>query len=166
MASLIVENAGVSYAGPSGPVQALDRVSLELRSGEVVVALGPSGCGKSTLLGLMAGFQTPSQGRVLANGRPVRGPGADRGVVFQDDALMPWLNAEDNVAFGLRLRGCRASSGAARRAACWAGWGWKPSPATRSARCPAACASAWPARALAADPDFLLLDEPWARWTR
>ncbi|AXT44745.1 taurine ABC transporter ATP-binding protein [Chromobacterium rhizoryzae] len=161
MASLIVENAGVSYAGPSGPVQALDRVSLELRSGEIVVALGPSGCGKSTLLGLMAGFQTPSQGRVLANGRPVRGPGADRGVVFQDDALMPWLNAEDNVAFGLRLRGVSREQrrSEARRMLSWVGLeafaGHALSQMSGGMRQRLGLA-----RALAADPDFLLLDEP------
>ncbi len=105
MAVLSVDDVSVTFAGRRGPVQALDNVSLDVRSGEVVVALGASGCGKSTLLGLMAGFERPTRGTVTIDGRAVNGPGSDRAVVFQDDALMPWLSALDNVAFGLKLRG-------------------------------------------------------------
>jgi taurine transport system ATP-binding protein len=105
MAVLAVNDVSVTFAGRRGPVRALDKVSVEVRSGEVVVALGASGCGKSTLLGLMAGFEKPTTGTVQVDGRTITGPGSDRAVVFQDDALMPWQSALDNVAFGLKLRG-------------------------------------------------------------
>ena len=83
-------------------VQALRDVSLQIEENEFVCLLGPSGCGKSTLLNLVAGFDRPSGGRVLFDGEPVRQPGPDRGVVFQEPTLFPWLTCEQNVAFGLR----------------------------------------------------------------
>lgn len=98
-------SAGVTYRSRNGAVEALKDISLDLAPGEIVVALGASGCGKSTLLGLFAGFVRATAGQVLCDGVPITGPGPDRAVVFQDDALMPWLSAQDNVAFGLRLQG-------------------------------------------------------------
>lgn len=107
MSHLNIEAVNVVFpAGPHvPPIQALKDVNLEIRSGEFVVALGASGCGKSTLLNLLAGFLAPSSGQIRLNGSPVIGPGADRSVVFQRHALMPWLNVIDNVAFGLKLQG-------------------------------------------------------------
>jgi NitT/TauT family transport system ATP-binding protein len=84
---------------------ALSEVSLDVREGEFICLLGPSGCGKSTLLNLIAGFDRPDAGEVLAGGRRVEGPGADRVVVFQEPALFPWMNVRANVEFGLKLAG-------------------------------------------------------------
>jgi taurine transport system ATP-binding protein len=107
MGSLHVDHVTVEFpVGPNTPpVKALSDVDLEIQQGEFVVALGASGCGKSTLLNLLAGFLSPSVGQIKLNGTIVEGPGADRAVVFQKHALLPWLNVIDNVAFGLKLRG-------------------------------------------------------------
>ena len=111
MGKLVVNHASVMFPTGSGkpPIQALQDVNLEINSGDFVVALGASGCGKSTLLNMLAGFLSPSSGEVVLNNQVVQGPGADRAVVFQRHALLPWLNVIDNVAFGLKLRGIGAA---------------------------------------------------------
>jgi NitT/TauT family transport system ATP-binding protein len=84
---------------------AVERLDLEVRENEFLCVVGPSGCGKSTLISGIAGFLAPVSGELTMNGRPIRGPGPDRGVVFQEYALMPWLRVIDNVAFGLKMKG-------------------------------------------------------------
>lgn len=108
---LEVQDASVTFPGANGgePVEALQKINLHINKGDFVVALGSSGCGKSTLLNLIAGFLSPSSGRVLLDDKDVQGPGADRAVVFQKNALMPWLNVADNVKFGLKLLGTPAA---------------------------------------------------------
>ena len=105
--ALEIRGASVVFPARDGhsSVEALHSIDLTLDEGDFVVTLGASGCGKSTLLNLIAGFLSPSTGQVLLDGREIRSPGADRSVVFQKHALMPWLNVRENVAFGLKLQG-------------------------------------------------------------
>ncbi|MCJ0973228.1 MAG: ABC transporter ATP-binding protein [Pseudomonas sp.] len=86
-------------------VTALDNVSIQVKRNEFLCLLGPSGCGKSTLLNMIAGFDKPSSGTVTVGGQVITEPGADRGVVFQQANLMPWLSVWENVAFHLKMRG-------------------------------------------------------------
>jgi NitT/TauT family transport system ATP-binding protein len=103
-AKLVVEGVTKWFTSSRNVIQALDNVSLSVAEGELVCLLGPSGCGKSTLLDIIAGLTKPDQGRVLADGVPVEGPGRQRLVMFQESALFPWLDAFGNVMFGLKLR--------------------------------------------------------------
>jgi ABC-type nitrate/sulfonate/bicarbonate transport system ATPase subunit len=99
-----VDLKGVSKRYPGAPVEALRTLDLPIEDGEFVCLVGASGCGKSTLLRIVAGFERATTGQVLVRGKPVTGPGPDRGVVFQDYGLFPWLSVAENVAYGPRQR--------------------------------------------------------------
>src|SRR5207244_7861839 len=94
-----------TYGSDRGNTTALGNLSLTIKSGEFVCVLGSSGCGKTTLLNILAGFVIPSRGDVRINGKRIVGPSSERGVVFQDYSLFPWLTALANVEFGLRMAG-------------------------------------------------------------
>lgn len=106
MTMLMIEQVSRTFPGVRGgpPTRALDPVTLAIAENDFVTILGPSGCGKSTLLRIVAGLDRPTTGRVVLGGRSVRGPGADRGMVFQSYTLFPWLTVAENIAFGLRER--------------------------------------------------------------
>lgn len=155
---LTLSHLNARYAG----TLALQDINLTIGDGEMVVVLGPSGCGKTTLLNLVAGFLQPESGSIMLNGNTVTGPGAERGVVFQHEGLLPWRNVLDNVAFGLQLAG--SSKGARRDVAqrmlkkvglddAGNKYIWQLSGGMRQ--------RVGIARALAADPQLLLLDEPF-----
>jgi ABC-type nitrate/sulfonate/bicarbonate transport system ATPase subunit len=91
--------------GAIAPVVALHETSFTVHDGEFICLLGPSGCGKSTVINMVAGFEAPTAGRITLGGRVIDRPGGDRGVVFQEESLYPWLTLRENVEFGLRLRG-------------------------------------------------------------
>lgn len=144
-------------------VQALEPVTLDIPSGAFVCLLGPSGCGKSTLLNILAGFEPVTEGEVLMDGAPVRGPSPQRGVVFQQGALFTWMTVLDNVAFGpVALgKGQKEAEAIARRFLDMVGL------SAFSHRYPYELSGGMQqrvgiARALANDPEILLMDEPFA----
>jgi NitT/TauT family transport system ATP-binding protein len=162
-AKIRFENVSKVFQARGAEVSALDDITFDVHSGEFLVVVGPSGCGKSTLLDLLGGLSTPTSGRILVDGVAVTGPGLDRGIVFQQYALLPWRTALGNVEFGLeakgvprRDRGPRARgfldlvglSGFADRYPHELSGGMKQRVAI--------------ARSLAFDPDILLMDEPFA----
>ncbi|ODT16690.1 MAG: ATP-binding protein [Mesorhizobium sp. SCN 65-12] len=141
---------------------ALDRFSLDVADGEFVTVVGPSGCGKSTALNIAAGLLAPSEGEVLIDGKGVDGPGPERGMIFQQYALFPWLTVRQNVEFGLRIKGEPA---ARRRETAehfidLVGLGHFADalPKTLSGGMKHRCAIA---RAYAVNPSVLLMDEPF-----
>ncbi|WP_332751639.1 ABC transporter ATP-binding protein [Hydrogenophaga sp.] len=142
--------------------QALLPVDFEVNDNDFVTILGPSGCGKSTLLRIVAGLERPSTGRAILDGRPVEGPGADRGMVFQSYTLFPWLTVAQNIRFGLRERGMSEADQKDRSAYFMAKVGLRgfenhfPKQLSGGMQQRTAIA-----RALANDPKILLLDEPF-----
>ena len=103
-AKVAVENVSKVFVTKRGSVEALENISLQVNEGQFACLVGRSGCGKSTLLNIIAGLEKPDSGRVLADGRSVTEPGADRMMMFQESALFPWLNVIENVLFGLKLK--------------------------------------------------------------
>ncbi|MGW7056067.1 ABC transporter ATP-binding protein [Streptomyces sp. NPDC054887] len=150
-------------ARPAAGLTALDGIDLEIAAGEFVVVVGPSGCGKSTLLDLLGGLTPPSSGRILLDGVPVTGAGLDRGIVFQQYALLPWRTACGNVEFGLEATGVprRERAERAREYLDLVGLtGFEdrhPHELSGGMRQRVAIA-----RSLAYDPEVLLMDEPFA----
>lgn len=104
---IVIRDMSVIFG--EGPDQfiAVDRVSVDIAAGEFLCIVGPSGCGKSTVMNAIAGFEFPTEGSVTLDGAPIEGPGADRGMVFQQPTLFPWKNVRANVAHG---RGCMAGA--------------------------------------------------------
>ncbi|ETH47479.1 ABC transporter, ATP-binding protein [Bordetella pertussis H921] len=113
MSHISVTQLSKTYPGVT-PVHALDQIDLQVAEGEFVALLGPSGCGKSTLLNLIAGFEAPSGGELRVGGGAVARPGPERGVVFQEAALFPWINVWENVVFGPKIAGLSRREYAAR----------------------------------------------------
>jgi sulfonate transport system ATP-binding protein len=159
------KNVSVRFPTPSGgEMHVVDNVTYDIRQREFVSVIGPSGCGKTTMMNMVAGFMEPSSGSVTLDGKPIIGPGPDRGVIFQEYGVFPWLSVKDNIAFGLKLRANRTPA------------------AERDQICQrymqlmglSEFADAWPrmlsggmrqrlalARAYAVKPEFLLMDEPF-----
>jgi len=104
-AHIVIDNVSKVFDGDGRRMVALQEIDLEIPRGQFVCLLGPSGCGKSTLLNAIAGFAPPTSGRIVADGVPVAGPGPERGMVFQEYALFPWMTVEQNVGFGLEIKG-------------------------------------------------------------
>ncbi|HEX9470062.1 MAG TPA: ABC transporter ATP-binding protein [Bradyrhizobium sp.] len=157
-----IEGRGLAmrFESKSGSVVALDDLDIDIRPGEFVALLGPSGCGKSTLLNLVAGILKPTSGKISVDGKPVKGPNPDCGIVFQNHSLFPWMSVLENVAFGPKMLGRADPIGTARTFLSLVGLEKQ--------------ASAWPsslsggmqqrvgiARALATYPPVLLMDEPF-----
>jgi NitT/TauT family transport system ATP-binding protein len=105
---LEVSDLSKQFSTPKGPMVALKGLSLHVEQGEFICVVGASGSGKSTLLRLIAGLETPTAGNITVDHKPVVGPSADRGMVFQDYTLYPWMSVQKNVEFGLKLQGIGA----------------------------------------------------------
>ncbi|RTM11684.1 MAG: ABC transporter ATP-binding protein [Bradyrhizobiaceae bacterium] len=158
------DKVSLSFETPKGRLNVVEDVSYDINDGDFIAVIGPSGCGKTTMMSMLAGFQKPTTGKVLFDGRPVAGPGPERGVIFQEYGVFPWLTVKQNIAFGLTLKANHAAT------------------AERDAICDhyldlmglSDFANSYPkhlsggmrqrlaiARAYAVKPQFLLMDEPF-----
>jgi NitT/TauT family transport system ATP-binding protein len=105
------EHVSLSFDTPKGKLRVVDDVSYDIHDGDFIAVIGPSGCGKTTMMSMLAGFQKPTIGKVLFDGRPVKGPGPERGVIFQEYGVFPWLTVKENIAFGLKLKANHVPTG-------------------------------------------------------
>jgi NitT/TauT family transport system ATP-binding protein len=158
------DRVSLSFDTPKGKLDVVSDVTYGINDGDFIAVIGPSGCGKTTMMSMLAGFQKPTTGQVLFDGHTVAGPGPERGVIFQEYGVFPWLTAKENIAFGLQLRANHVP------------------PSERNAICEhyldlmglADFANSYPkhlsggmrqrlaiARAYAVKPQFLLMDEPF-----
>ena len=167
MGELRVDNLAKRYGarrghGGGAGLRVFDDLSFSIADGEFVSIIGPSGCGKTTVLNLVAGLDAPSGGRIMVDGKAVDRPGLDRGIVFQEFALFPWLTVSENVAFGLKSMGVPAQE-RARKASHFVDLvgltqfaGYYPNQLSGGMRQRVGLG-----RALAIDPSVLLMDEPF-----
>ena len=162
MTRIVAQQVSKYYDGETR-TRALTDFTIAVEPNEFCCLVGPSGCGKSTFLNLVAGFIKPSEGELTVDGKPVLGPAPERGVVFQEDALFPWLTALDNVAFGLEMRGIAKAEARARAQDVLTSVGLsgfeRHLPKALSGGMKQRVAIA---RVLANDPDVMLLDEPFS----
>lgn len=98
------DRVSLEFETPKGTLRVVDDVSYDINDGDFVAVIGPSGCGKTTMMSMLAGFQKPTTGAVLFDGAPVQGPGPERGVIFQEYGVFPWLTVRENIVFGLKLK--------------------------------------------------------------
>jgi ABC-type nitrate/sulfonate/bicarbonate transport system ATPase subunit len=162
-AKLVVDGVSKRFGTGADAVQALEPIDLAVGAGEFLTIVGPSGCGKSTLLNIVAGFETPTTGRAVLDGKAIAGPGPERGVVFQQGALFTWMSVLDNVAFGPRALGkgvaeAREIAGKYIELVGLTGFA-KRFPYELSGGMQQRVGIA---RALANEPEVLLMDEPFA----
>jgi NitT/TauT family transport system ATP-binding protein len=158
------DKVSLSFETAKGRLQVVEDVSYDINDGDFIAVIGPSGCGKTTMMSMLAGFQKPTTGKVLFDGRPVAGPGPERGVIFQEYGVFPWLTVKQNIAFGLTLNANRVAA-AEREAICDHYLGLMglsdfansyPKHLSGGMRQRLAIA-----RAYAVKPQFLLMDEPF-----
>jgi NitT/TauT family transport system ATP-binding protein len=101
------DHVSLTFQTPKGPLNVVEDVTYDIHDGDFIAVIGPSGCGKTTMMSMLAGFQKPTTGKVLFDGAPVQGPGPERGVIFQEYGVFPWLTVKQNIAFGLKLKANR-----------------------------------------------------------
>ncbi|KAE8127483.1 MULTISPECIES: ABC transporter ATP-binding protein [Bifidobacterium] len=159
---LSIENVGKRYQTPNGALDVLENLDLRIKDHEFVCIVGPSGCGKTTILNLIAGFESPTSGRLTLLDEPIEGPGSDRAVVFQEASLMPWMNVQSNIGLPLKVKHVSKEERAAKVEPLIDTVGlkgferhfpWQLSGGMQQ--------RVGIARALAMDPQIILMDEPF-----